>query len=435
MDKKMMMPRPLMVAIAATSTLSILTFLVTWLWKSTKKEKPKFGKEIRDEEFLFGQDIIPCNHGSFGTTPRTVMLTRVRILREVERCPDEFFRKNSSMLYEEALICVADFVGANIEHLVFVENTTSGINCIMKSMKWRKGDSVLVSSLTYPAIKNTALDVSDNSEHGPNVVSLEIKLPILGKEEIVQQYRDILESEPTIKVAIIDHITSGTALLMPIKELIVVCHSKGVQVIVDGAHAPGQVQLKLEQLGADYYVGNLHKWVFAPRGCALLWVHPKHYKKVKPLVTSHCYQQSLQNQFFMQGTRDISTYLCAPAAIEFYNDIGGFEKISKYNKDLLQWAMNMLVQEWKTESLPIPDDMRAPFMGLVALPATSKKTFLTTAAEGASLDHLIKAIYEKSKVVCVILNIQDRLWCRISVQVYNTKSDFLKAKDVIFDML
>ncbi|XP_077987122.1 uncharacterized protein LOC144441424 [Glandiceps talaboti] len=432
MDRKMVIPRSFVVAIAATS---LVTMLITWLWKHTKKEKPKFGKEIRDQEFLFGQDITPCNHGSYGTTPRTVMMTRVRILREVERCPDEFVRITGSKLYEEALICAADFVGANIEHLVFVENATSGINCIMKSMKWRKGDSVLVSSLTYPAIKNTALDVSDNSEHGPNVVSLEIKFPILGKEEIVQQYRDILESEPTIKVAIIDHITSGTALLMPIKELIVVCHSKGVQVIVDGAHAPGQVQLKLEQLGADYYVGNLHKWAFAPRGCALLWVHPKHYKKVKPLVTSHCYQQSLQNQFFMQGTRDISTYLCAPAAIEFYNDIGGFEEISKHNKDLLQWAMNMLVQEWKTESLSIPDDLRAPFMGVVALPATSKALFLTFAAKEAPLKHLKGVIYEKSKVVCVIVDIQDRLWCRISAQVYNTKSDYLKLKDVILDML
>nr|XP_006812638.1 PREDICTED: uncharacterized aminotransferase C660.12c-like [Saccoglossus kowalevskii] len=220
---------------------------------------------------------------------------------------------------------------------------------------------------------------------------------------------------------------------MPIKELIVVCQSRGVQVIIDGAHAPGQLRLNLEELGADYYIGNLHKWMFAVRGSAILWVHPKHYKSIKPLITGHNYQQSLFNQFFNQGTRDSTPYFCVPAAIQFYEEIGGFKKITKYNTELLHWAMELLKESWKTESFPIPDSMRAPFMGIIALPETSKGPIMNTDSRGIA--QLVDKIYEKYKVHVVIVYHQERLWCRLSAQVHNTKKDYLKLRDAVLDML
>uniref|UniRef100_A0ABM0N1H3 Uncharacterized aminotransferase C660.12c-like n=1 Tax=Saccoglossus kowalevskii TaxID=10224 RepID=A0ABM0N1H3_SACKO len=247
-----------------------------------------------------------------------------QFLKEAESRPDEFMKLKSPIYYEEALLSIAEFVGANIENMVFVENTTTGINTVLKAMKFKKGESILINNLTHEAVSNTVVDVCDNPDLETTVVKLEIKLPIRSKEEIIQQYSDVLEDNPSVKVAVVDHITSSSAMVMPIKELIEVCKSKDVQVVIDGAQAIGQLQFNLGELGADYYIGNLHKWMFGVRGSAILWIHPKHYKSIKPLITGHNYQQSLFNQFFNQGTRDSSAYFCAPAAIKFFEEIGGF---------------------------------------------------------------------------------------------------------------
>ncbi|XP_070581835.1 uncharacterized protein [Ptychodera flava] len=220
---------------------------------------------------------------------------------------------------------------------------------------------------------------------------------------------------------------------MPIQELIQACHDRGVQVVIDGAHAPGQVQLNLEQLGADYYVGNLYKWLFAPRPSAFLWVNQKHYKTVKPLVTSHNYQQSLQNQFYQQGACDNSQYFSSEAAIQFYQDIGGYETVSQYNREMIEWAMEMLAEAWQTECLPIPGDMRAPFMGMVALPEGCIINVPTTVPRDYT-DKLKVEIHNKYKISIVLGYIQDRFWCRLCSHVYNSKEDYFNVRDAFLDM-
>ncbi|XP_070532231.1 uncharacterized protein [Ptychodera flava] len=395
--------------------------------------KVQFGQEMRDQEFCFRRDVIPCNHGSYGAVPKRIMDVRDSFLKEEEECPDNFIRRQKQIYYTEALQAVADFVGAKTENLVFVRNTTTGINSVMKSMKLKSGDMVLINDLTHDSITKTTFDVCDNSGNDLKYIIADIKFPIHGKDEVIQKYTDILEANPSIRVAIIDHITSATAVMMPIKELIQVCHDRGVQVVIDGAHAPGQVQLNLEELGADYYVGNLHKWMCAPRGSALLWVHPKHNKTLKPLVTSHNYQQSLQKQFFMQATSDDSPYLCAPAVIQFYQEIGGLDEIHNYCSQLISWAVDMLSEAWKTEKLQIPEDMRAPFMGMVALPDNLVKGKVQTTREG--LHKMILQIYDKYNVVIACTVVEGSVWCRISAHVYNTRSDYLQIRDAILDML
>ncbi|XP_070532230.1 uncharacterized protein [Ptychodera flava] len=366
---------------------------------------------------------------------KAIGVTRMcKFLKEEEGCSDDFVRRQKDIYYTEALQSVADFVGAKTENLVFVSNTTTGVNCVLKSMKFKDGDMVLVSDLNYAAIAKTAFDVCDNSEKDLKYIIADIKFPIHGKDEVIQKYTDILEANPSIRVAIIDHITSATAVMMPIKELIQVCHDRGVKVVIDGAHAPGQVQLNLEELGADYYIGNLHKWLFTPRGSALLYVHPKHNKTVKPLVTSHNYQQSLQEQFYMQGTCDDSPYLCAPAAIEFYQEIGGFDEINNYCTQLISWAVEMLSKAWNTEQLQIPTEMRAPFMGMVALP----ENIINMSEVQYTRDFLNKKIveiFDKYHIVCAYTIVQGRLWCRISANVYNAKSDYYQVRDAVLDMI
>merc|ERR1719201_1972595 len=140
----------------------------------------------------------------------------------------------------------------------------------------------------------------------------------------------------------VDHISSPSAIVFPIASLATQLHKLGVLLLVDGAHAPGQLDLDLEKLGADFYTGNLHKWCFAPKGSAFLWVAPAHRSSLEPLVTSHLYGGSLQDQFYMQGTMDHTPYLTAPRALQFYQDLGGREAVLSYTTPILDWAQQML---------------------------------------------------------------------------------------------
>ena len=165
-----------------------------------------------------------------------------------------------------------------------------------------------------------------------------------------------------IKLVIIDHISSPSALVFPVKDIVQQLHDLGVAVLVDGAHAPGQLNLDLEDIGADFYTGNLHKWCYAPKGCAFLAVSDKFRSSLQPLVTSHLYKQDLQDQFFMQGTMDHTPYLMAKKALQFYHENGGREALVRYTTPLLDWAQQMLCHSLNTTVLPVPHSMVAPFM-------------------------------------------------------------------------
>ncbi|XP_006824082.1 uncharacterized protein LOC102802809, partial [Saccoglossus kowalevskii] len=290
--------------------------------KTTSLSSVKFGAEIREKEFYLDSDIVHCNHGSYGTVPRRVLAVKQRFEVDAEKCPDAFILNHTSVHYNAARAAVAQFVGSNKENIVFVENVTTAINAVLKRIQLVAGDSILITNLTYPSTTYTANDVCQ-VQNGINIVILEIEFPINSEFEIIEQYKEILSANPSIRIAIIDHITSSTALVLPVKNLIELCHQHSVQVLVDGAHAPGQIQLNLEQLAADYYTGSLYKWVFSARGCAFLWVHPRHQNRIKPLVTSHNYKMDFQKVFYIQGARDDSTYLSAASAIQFYKEIGG----------------------------------------------------------------------------------------------------------------
>ncbi|XP_077986956.1 uncharacterized protein LOC144441270 [Glandiceps talaboti] len=179
-------------------------------------------------------------------------------------------------------------------------------------------------------------------------------------------------------------------------------------------------------------VGSLHKWLYTSRGCAFLWVHPKHHSDIKPLVTSHFIKLNLRKRFYLQGTRDDSAYLTALAGLKYYNEIGGMERIQKYTRPLLEWGMVMLTEAWGTEILSIPADMRAPNMGLVALPLVY--TIYTYEVFDQWALTLSREVYDKHHVICALVEVQGRLWCRISTNIYSTEKDLMKLRDAILDV-
>ncbi|XP_077986649.1 uncharacterized protein LOC144441015 [Glandiceps talaboti] len=428
--------KSVVVTLAAGSALALATKQLLSLYNNgtkvvakPKKFPPAFGREMRDQEFLLDKDAAFVNHCSCGTIPRRVMETQRWFEDEAEKTPDYFYKHRTIDYYEDALKTIGDFVGAKAEDLAFSNNVTTAINGVLRSKNWQAGDALLMTNLTYPAVNFTGYDVCGDESKGTKIVYAKIEFPIKNKEQIIQVYRDILDANPDIKVAVIDHIISYMTFVMPVKELAELCHSRGIEVIIDGAHAPGQLQLNVPDIGADYYAGNIYKWCLSGR-CAFLWVDPKHQKGVRPVVTSNNYQKGWRKEFYYQGTRDYTVYLTAGEGLKFINDIGGLNALYGYITPLVGWAADMLTKAWNTQRLSIPEDMRAPFMVVIGFPYTTRHPMT---GEGSVA--IMRDLWEKYKVQCLVNAEGGQFWCRVTGHVYSSQADFLRLKDAVLDYI
>ncbi len=251
-------------------------------------------------DFLLDPEIVFLNHGSYGACPRPVFERYQEWQRELEARPVEFLGRRFDDLVEEALAPLAAYVGAAAEDLVFVPNTTAGLNAVIRSLPLEAGDEVLTTTDEYGALQKTWEFVG-------------ARLRAVAPEELAGAVTE------TTRVVFCSHITSPTARLVDVEAAVVAARSVGALAIVDGAHAPGHVELDLEALGADIYAGNCHKWLCAPKGSAFLWAKPEHQRWIAPLVVSWGYGEStsFHERHGWQGTRDPAALLTVPAAIEY----------------------------------------------------------------------------------------------------------------------
>jgi selenocysteine lyase/cysteine desulfurase len=313
--------------------------------------------------------------------------------------------------------------------LVFVSNTTTGTNAVLRSLQFNKGDALLVQPFTYFAVRNTCQYVAERQ--GLELVTVEFPIPLTSVKQLVDVYEQTLISHPNIRLAVLDYISSVPPILMPVKELIAICRRHGVMVFVDGAHTPGQVELDLDNLGADFYAGNLHKWAFAPRGCAVLWVHPDYHHRVFPVVTSFYDVTNMENNFRYQGTNDNSQYFTASAALQFYDRIGGCEKIANYSRDVVTKAADLLVAKWNTYHYPLPDEMRAPFMRMIRIPDLKNYPIPETKPGATDIVDLMMVLWDRFGIQTVCVVIENEPWVRISSTVYNAIEDYERLADAI----
>ncbi|VDI52311.1 Hypothetical predicted protein [Mytilus galloprovincialis] len=393
---------------------------------------PLFGKEMKEKEFPLTEGVTFINHGSYGVVPRRIKEAQRKIIDEMDSSPDLWFRRNRRIKQDEARHCIAEFVHADPDDLVFVQNTTSGVNTVLKSMKLKPEDIILYNDNTYRAVINTCEATAQFScIAGVRTDLLTLQFPINSEDEVVEMYREYFKKQPNVKVAVLDHITSQSAIRMPLEKLIPLCKEYGIMTLIDGAHAPGQIPLNLKELDADFYSGNLHKWLYTPRGCAILYVKKEHQDWVRPIVTSHGYKTTFQNDFFKQGTRDDSPYCVVPEAIQFYKDLGGYEKIRDYTDDLLNTSTELLSSSWKTEKLQIPKSMEAPFMRLVRLPEL-KQTSMNSIDDGER--RIVEIIINYGIVPCITF-VDGKVYCRLSANVYNTKDDYKILCDLVLKMI
>jgi isopenicillin-N epimerase len=235
------------------------------------------------DRWLLDPEVVFLNHGSFGATPKAVFDEQSRIRLRVEREPLIFFDHDYLMELDQARTVLAGFLGARTDDLAFVVNATTGVNTVLRSLQLKRGEQLLVTDHEYNACRNAIDAVA--AESGTEVVVASIPFPLSSEGEVVEA---VLERfTPRTRLLLIDHATSQTGMVLPIDRLVNEAQARGVDVLVDGAHAPGMVPLDLDTLGAAYYTGNLHKWICAPKGAAFLHVREDRRERVRPLVISH----------------------------------------------------------------------------------------------------------------------------------------------------
>ena len=280
--------------------------------------------------FAFAAGTTYLDHGGFGVAPREVLRVAFEMREAVEAAPRPFFDQECRPRWRDVAGRVARRFSAAAGDLALVDNVTDGVNAVLRALALRPGDEILTTSMTYGALARAARRIAE--EKGADIIEAPIPFPTPSPELCVEAIRATLT--PRTRLAILDHVTSPTALVLPIAEMARACRDRGVMVLADGAHAPGNVALDIPAVGADWYVGNLHKWYFAPRGCGFLWAHPDRRERLAPTVLSWDIDKPFPHSFEWTGTRDPSAWLSTPAAFDFMDRFGE-ANVRKHNHDLV----------------------------------------------------------------------------------------------------
>jgi isopenicillin-N epimerase len=376
---------------------------------------PLLGKAVRDQ-WTLDWSWLHVNHGSFGAAPRAVLEMQQDWRRRMEAEPGRFMFR----VLPEGLRASAErlgaFIGAASEDIVPVENATAGCNAVLRSLRLTAEDEVLVLAHGYRAVRNTVRYVTERA--GARVTEASVPFPRPQPAAIVAAIAAALT--PRTRLAVIDHITSATALILPVEEIVALCHSAGVPVLVDGAHGPGQVPLDLRALGADWYVGNGHKWLCAPKGCAFLWAAPERQTDLHPVTISHWLGQGFRAEFEWTGTGDRSAFLCLGTAIDFHHQLGGRALMAR-NAALAAEAVSLLCRRLDTERGT--EAAMAGAMGVVRLPIAGP----ATQERAAELRERLLDL----RVDAPLVFLGGAVWLRISAHAYNEIEDYERLAEIL----
>jgi isopenicillin-N epimerase len=364
-------------------------------------------------------NVVYLNHGTVGVTPTPVLAVQQAIRDEIERGPSQFLLRAQSGLtgvptsaatrVRQAAQAVAAAMGARGDDLVFVDNATTGVNAVLRSFPLGPGDEILVTNHNYGATTKVAQFVARG--RGAHVRTATVPYPRFDPGELIASVAAAIT--PRTRIAVLDHITSESALVFPLAELAAECRRRQVAVLVDAAHAPGVLPLNLPALGVDWYTANLHKWACAPRSCGFLWAAQDRQRDMHPPVISWGLDQGFAAEFDWVGTRDVSAWLAAPAGFEFLSSIG-LDHVWRHNHELAWTGAQHLADRWGTSLGYRETDIG--FMATVPLPPAAGST-------PADAARLRDALLFTHRIEVQLHAAHGQLWTRISAQVYNEMSD------------
>lgn len=311
------------------------------------------------------------NHGSFGACPRAVLAYQTELRAQMEREPVDFLDRRLAALLADARSALAAFVSADEQDLAFVPNATAGVNAVLRSLELRPGDELLTTDHAYGACRKAMEYVA--ARGGARVVVAAVPFPLAGDDDVIGPVMGAVS--PRTRLAVLDHVTSPTALVFPIERLVGELAARGVDTLVDGAHAPGMVPIDLRGWAPAYYTGNAHKWMCAPKGAAFLYARRDRQAALHPLAISHGYEPGrpearFRDEFDWTGTDDPTPFLAVPECIRFLGSVlpGGWPELNARNHTLALHARSVLCAALDVRP-PCPDAMVGS-MAAVPLPAS-----------------------------------------------------------------
>lgn len=364
--------------------------------------------------------ITYLNHGSFGACPLPVLAAQEALRRRMEAGPVDFMMRHLEDLLGRARAALGRFVGANGDDIALVDNATTGVNTVLRSLRFAPGDELLTTNHDYNACQNALRFVAARA--GAVVRVAEVPFPIAAPEQVTEAICAAV-TERT-RLLLVSHVTSPTGLVFPIARIIAEMTARGIDTLVDGAHAPGMLPLRIDDLGAAYYTGNCHKWMCTPKGAAFLHVREDRQPLIRPLVISHGANATrtdispFRRELDWTGTRDYTPWLCIPAAIDFLGSLlpGGWPALQERNHRLaLAW------QERLCAALHTRPHAPADMIGaLVTLPLPDG-----AAAAPAALDPLQERLFHAHHIEVPVFPwpAPPRRMLRVSAQIYNRSDD------------
>lgn len=377
-------------------------------------------------------DVTFLNHGSFGSCPRAVLEVQQQFRERLERQPVAFLVRELECLLDEARGALATFVGADPQDLVFVPNATTGVNTVLHSLRFAPGDELLVSDHEYNACRNVLNIAAERA--GAHVVIVRIPFPLRSAEEIVEAV--LAGVTPRTRLALLDHVTSQTGLVFPVQRLVRELSGRGIETLIDGAHAPGMVPVDLRALGATYYTGNCHKWLCAPKAAAFLHVRRDRQAAIRPLIISHGANSPRADrsrfliEFGWMGTLDPSACLSVPTALRFMESLapGGWSEVMQRNRSLALAAREHLCQVLEIER-PCPDDLIGSLASLPLPDASDVRPAKSPLYLSPLQDWLLHE--HRIEVPIIPWPAPPKRLLRISAQLYNSLPQYQRLADVI----
>lgn len=379
---------------------------------------------------LWGLDptIAFLNHGSYGAVPTQVLKVKERISAEIESNPPDFLARRLPMRLQEQKGCLSSFLNVESDGLVFVPNATNGVGAVLRSMPFSAGDEIVFHDHGYGWVRQGLQNLS--LQKGVLVKEAVIRWPAVTDSEIVESFLKQINSRTRLVVC--DHVSSPTAIIFPVSKIIEAARSMGVPVLVDGAHAPGFVPLDLKYLDPDFYIGNLHKWICAPRGSAFLFVKDKFRRWVRPEslsysggITHNRYDYDFSGYFDWTGTFDFSSWLSVSSALQF-NEGLGWQRIFEQRKKLLLEAKSLFEHDLQIASSEFVGDHFLSAMLTVPWPLQSTVEPTPSLAREISSELL-----KKNKVEVPVFCFGNRLYFRVSAQAYNRIDDYQRLSDAV----
>lgn len=366
------------------------------------------------------------NHGSFGACPGPVLDAQSAWRDRMEADPVAFLERDIDGLLAAARSSVASFLHADPDGLAFVPNATWGIGAVLSSIDWRPGDQVVTTDHAYPAVLNALGRLCERADATLRVAA--VPLPLQDPQHVVDAIVSHITDATRLVVA--DHITSPTAAIFPAQSIVEACRSRGVEVLIDAAHGPGMVDVDVDALGADYWCGNLHKWVCAPKGAAAVWVAPRHRDRVRPPVISHEHLRTFHAAFEWTGTHDPTAVLSAPAAIRFFDAIG-WDAVRAHNNDLAEHGRAIVAAV---------AGIGAVGAGRIVAPAMQAAMSVVPLPGGVAATRdralaLSRRIFDDAKIEVPVSAWNGRGLIRLSAMLYNRPADYERLAGTLKSLL